>query len=105
MKIADLNIDASRLADICRRYYVTRLEVFGSFASGEAQADSDLDLLVTFEPNAAIGLEFVSLHHELQTLIGREVDLLTRRSVERSGNPYFRRFALSRTELLYENAA
>jgi hypothetical protein len=105
MKLSDLQIDADRLADICRRYHVARLEAFGSFVSGDAEKDSDLDILVTFEPGAAIGLEFVAIQQEFEALFARHVDLLTRQSVERSPNKYFRRFALHRTEVLYEHAA
>lgn len=105
MRLSDLHIDAARLAEICRRHHVERLEAFGSFASGRAEADSDLDVLVTFEPHAGLGLEFVAFHQELQELIGRRVDLLSREAVERSANKYFRRFALRRTRVLYERAA
>ena len=105
MRLRDLKIDADRLADICRRFHVARLEAFGSFVSGEAQEPSDLDILVTFEPDASIGLEFVALQQEFEALFARHVDLLTRESVERSANKYFRRFALRHTEVLYEHAA
>jgi hypothetical protein len=105
MKLSDLQIDADRLADICRRYHVARLEAFGSFVSGDAEEGSDLDILVTFEPGAAVGLEFVAIQQEFETLFARHVDLLTRQSVEGSPNKYFRRFALHRTEVLYEHAA
>ena len=103
MLLADLHIDQERLAECCRRYGVARLETFGSFVTGDASPESDLDLLVTFEPGATIGLEFVALQQELEEIIGRPVDLLTRESVERSPNKYFRRFALRRTEPLYES--
>lgn len=102
MALADLYIDRKRLSEICRRYSVARLEVVGSFARGEAGPESDLDLLVTFAPEARIGLEFVALKQELEVLFGREVDLLTRASVEHSPNKYFRYYALRRTEPLYE---
>lgn len=105
MKLSELKPDARRLAAICRRYRVAKLEVFGSFASGEAEASSDLDMLVTFEAGAVIGLEFVSLHQELATLFSRRVDLLTRESVERAANRYFRHYALRHTAVLYEHAA
>jgi hypothetical protein len=105
MRLSDLHIDGDRLAEICRRYHVERLEAFGSFVSGEAEADSDVDILVTFEPGATIGLEFVAFQQDLEELFGRPVDLLTRKSVERSANKYFRRFALRRTQVLYERAA
>ncbi|TAK31282.1 MAG: nucleotidyltransferase [Chloroflexota bacterium] len=100
MAVADLHIDRYRLMDICRRYGVARLEVMGSFARGDETPESDLDLLVTFEPDAKIGLEFIALKLELEALFGRPVDLLTRASVEQSPNKYFRRFALRSTELL-----
>jgi predicted nucleotidyltransferase len=103
MLLTDLSIDYERLAECCRRFGVARLETFGSFADGQAGPGSDLDILVTFRPHAEIGLQFVALHKELEGIVGRHVDLLTRESVERSPNKYFRRFALRRTELLYKS--
>ena len=96
-----LAIDHARLVDLCRRYHVAKLELFGSRAKGTSRADSDVDLLVTFEPNAIIGLEFFGLGVELETLLGRHVDLLTRSRVERDRNPRFRANVLSSVELLY----
>ena len=104
MLLQDLRIDRERLVELCERYGVARLEVFGSFAEGSAAPDSDVDLLVTFKPASRVGLEFISLHRELESLLGRSVDLLTRSSVERSPNKYFRRFATRKTEPLYEHA-
>lgn len=101
MGLDDLKIDRNRLAAICRRYGVDRLEVIGSFARGDEGPQSDVDVLVSFKPEARIGLEIVALKEELEALAGRQVDLLTRASVERSPNKYFRRYALQRTELLY----
>lgn len=101
MLVKDLQVDRERLAEVCRRYGVVRLEVFGSFTRGDAEAGSDLDILVTFKPGARIGLEFVALQQELTALFGRSVDLLTRDSVERSSNKYFRRFVLRKTEPIY----
>lgn len=100
----ELQVDRERLAEVCEGHGVERLEVFGSFGRGDAEASSDLDILVTFRPGAHGGLAFVALHQELESLFGRRVDLLTRRSVERSPNKYFRRFALRRTEPIYERA-
>lgn len=105
MTLSELQIDRGRLDELCRRFHVDRLEVFGSFAAGAAAPDSDLDILVTFEPDATPGLDFVTLQQEFEGLFGRHVDLLTRRSVEQSPNKYFRSFALRRTQVLYERAA
>jgi uncharacterized protein len=104
MRINELQIDSNRLADTCSKHHVARLELFGSFVRGDATPNSDLDILVTFEPGAKVGLGIVALQQELEALFGRSVDLLTRDSVERSSNKYFRRFALERTEPLYECA-
>ena len=97
-----LDVESARLEEICRRHGVARLDVFGSFASGDENDASDVDLLVTFKPDAIKGLDFVELAFELEKLFGRDVDLLTRSSVERSPNKYFRRYALSRAEPIYE---
>ncbi len=102
MHVADLHIDRGRLAECARRFHVVRLEIFGSFARGDAGTDSDLDLLVTFGRRSKVGLDVVQLQQELEALSGRSVDLLTRESVLRSPNKYFRRYALAHTEPLYE---
>ena len=93
----ELVIDHSALAAVCRRRGVRQLEAFGSFATGNAHSDSDIDLLVTFDPGHGVGLEFVALQQELATLLDRRVDLLTRDSLGASPNKYLRRFALSKT--------
>ena len=100
MNTKDLTVEQNQLAEICRHYKVTRLDVFGSFSRGDATSTSDLDVIVTFEDNADIGLELVELKLELERLFGRSVDLITRSSVENSPNKYFRRFALMKTEPL-----
>jgi hypothetical protein len=78
--------------------------VFGSFVRGDAAPGSDLDILATFMPGAKVGPRIVALQQALEDSFGRPVDLLTRESVERSPNKYFRRFALRRTKPLYECA-
>jgi hypothetical protein len=102
MFVDDLHIDRKRLAAVCAKHHVAKLEVFGSFVRGDAQSGSDLDILVTFRTGARDGLEIVALQQELEVILGRSVDLLTRSSVERSANKYFRRFATRRTEPIYE---
>ena len=96
-----LDVDRKRLADLCRRYHVAKLELFGSRAKGTSRPDSDVDLLVTFEPGQTPGLEFFGLADELEKLLGHPVDLLTRPRVERDENPYFKQSVLSVAEPLY----
>jgi uncharacterized protein len=104
MLAEDLHVGHERLSEVCERYGVGRLEVFGSRLRGEAGAQSDLDILVTFRPGAARGLEFVAVQQELEGLLGRPVDLLSRKSVEHSPNKYFGRFAVSQTGPIYESS-
>ena len=99
-----VDVDDHRLAEICRRYRVAKLELFGSRARGEGRPDSDIDLLVSFEEGYTPGLEFVSLADELESCLGHKVDLLTRSSIENSANPYRRRSILSITEPVYVTA-
>ncbi len=100
-----LDIDADRLAELCRRYHVVTLELFGSRAKGAARPDSDVDLLVTFEEGQTPGLEFFGLALDLEALFGHPVDLFTRASIERSPNPIKRQSILATTERLYDRAA
>ncbi|MBN8524369.1 MAG: nucleotidyltransferase domain-containing protein [Planctomycetes bacterium] len=96
-----LDIDREALIAFCRRNRVARLELFGSRAKGTARPDSDVDLLVTFEDGYTPGLEFFGMGDELEGILGRRVDLLTRRTVEHDRNPYFKQSVLSVTEPLY----
>lgn len=95
------DVDRERLAELCRRFHVARLELFGSRAIGTARPESDVDLLVTFEEGKTPGLGFVALCLELESLFRRHVDLLTRRTVERDEDPDFRRGILDHAETLY----
>ena len=101
--MTDLHIDPERLPDSCHLNNIARLVTLGNFVTGDAGPKSVLDLLVTFRPEVHVGLEFVALQQELEEILGRPFDLLTRASVERSPNKYFRRFALRHTEPLYES--
>ena len=68
--------------DELRRMHVTRLELFGSVARGEASETSDVDLLVEFEPGACVSLfDFAEVQVFLQDLLGCEVELVMRHCV------------------------
>lgn len=80
----NINIPENELADLCRRYYVRELAVFGSVLRHDFRDDSDIDILVEFEPGAPIGLiEYVRLQNELTELLGRSVDLVEKRGLKR----------------------
>ena len=96
-----LPVDANRLADLCRRYHVAKLELFGSRAKGTARPESDVDLLVTFASGYTPGWELGGLLIDLRDLLGRRVDLITQWTLEHEQSPRFRANVLASTELLY----
>ena len=85
MQIRDrLNIPSDQLAEICQRYHVRELALFGSVLRDDFHADSDIDVLVEFEPDAPIGLfELVRLKNDLSMLLGRDVDLVEKAGLKR----------------------
>lgn len=76
-----LEIDAKRLREVCQRYGIIRLEIFGSMARGTNDPDSDVDLLYTLAPGARLGWEIEELTSELEAVLGRRVDLVSRRAL------------------------
>jgi len=83
---------------LCRKYHVARLALFGSASRGEAQEDSDLDLLVSFEPGKTPGLGFFMLQEELKDVLGYPVDLNTPEDL----SLYFRDQVLREARVVYE---
>ncbi len=83
-----LPIDPAKLAEVCRRHRIRKLSLFGSQLKGTARPDSDIDLLVEFEPDAGISLfDMARIELELSALLnGRKVDLRTAQDLSR----YFR---------------
>jgi len=89
-----IELPSDRIADVCRRYDVQELSVFGSASRGDMQPESDIDMLVDFKPGARIGLvKFASLNEELQVLLGRRVDLVTRTGLKPRVRPHVLREA------------
>lgn len=72
-------VDSERLRQVCERYGVVHLDVFGSVARGQATTDSDIDLLYVLAPDAHLGFGIVDLEAELAEIFGRPVDLVSRK--------------------------
>lgn len=70
-------LDRGRVADFCRRHRIRRLALFGSVLRDDFRPESDLDVLVVFEPGARTGLAFFDMQDELSEIAGRRVDLNT----------------------------
>lgn len=84
------------------RWQVSELSVFGSAARDELAPGSDIDFLVEFAPQARRTLlEHVAMQQELEMLLGRRVDLVSRRAVERSANPIRRDEILKTAQVIH----
>ncbi len=66
----------SRIAEVCRRYGVAELSVFGSVARGDDTDESDVDLLYVLAPDSKLGFDIVDLRDDLQKIVGRHIDLV-----------------------------
>ena len=77
------HVDRSMLADVCERFGVVELAVFGAVVRGEEGPDSDVDLLYVAAPEARLGFALNRLEDELAALFGRRVDLVSRKALHR----------------------
>ena len=92
-----INLPKQKIADFCRRHHIRKLAVFGSALREDFRPDSDLDVLVEFEPGHTPGLAFFGMEQELSELLGRKVDLNTPQFL----SPYFRDKVLAEAEVQY----
>ncbi len=97
-----IEVDREELAEFCRRNHIRELAFFGSVLRDDFRPDSDVDVLVEYDPEAHVGLfDMIGMEAELAGMLGRPVDLVDRDAVEESPN-YIRRNEVLRTaEVFY----
>jgi predicted nucleotidyltransferase len=99
---ANIPLDREKIADFCQRWKITELALFGSVLRDDFRSDSDVDVLVTFAPDAEWSLfDHLVMEEELSALLGRKVDLVSRRAIERSTNWIRRKAILETAEPFY----
>lgn len=97
-----IQIPRNEIATFCQEHKIRRMAFFGSVLSEDFRPDSDVDILVDFEPGAKLGLfDIVRRQEELKNILGREVDLVDRTAIERSPNYLRRKAILNSLELIY----
>lgn len=102
MNAAETLLNPQTLAAFCQRWKIREFAVFGSALRDDFGPESDLDVLVSYAPDAKWSLlDHVAMEEELRGLTGRPVDLLTRRAVERSDNWIRRKAILESAQVLY----
>jgi predicted nucleotidyltransferase len=98
LHLGNTPVDEAALVELCRRYRVRELSVFGSAARGEMHPNSDIDLLVEFLPDAEVDLvDHAGLMLDLARLLGRRVDLVSKNGLK----PLIRASVLEEARLLY----
>lgn len=74
---ARIQLPREKVADFCRKHHIRRLALFGSVLRDDFTPESDVDVLVEFEPGYVPGLAFFGMQRELSAIVGRAVDLNT----------------------------
>jgi predicted nucleotidyltransferase len=93
-----LSYDRSQLAEFCQRNHIRRLAFFGSVLREDFSPESDVDVLVEFEPGAKVGLlRMAALESELSQIIGQKADLRTAADLSR----YFRDEVIAEAQVQY----
>jgi predicted nucleotidyltransferase len=102
MRIGDIEVSDEALRDMCRKWKIRRLELFGSARSGRLGPNSDIDFLAEFDADEQWSLmDLARAQEEFSTLLGRRVDLVDRKNLERSANLIRRDAILNSAEVVY----
>jgi uncharacterized protein len=97
MARARIDIPKDRIVSFCQEHHIRQLALFGSVLRDDFRPDSDVDVLVEFDPGFVPGLKFFSLEDELSKILGRKVDLNTPGFLSK----HFRNQALAEAEVYY----
>lgn len=98
--VVQISIDRGAVAALCRRHHITRLSLFGSVTRDDFGPESDVDVLVEFEPGMTPGFGFFDIQDELAQLLDRPVDLVTREFL----SPYIRDRVMGEAISLYSSS-
>jgi hypothetical protein len=99
MRPLPIDIPREKIAEFCRRHHIKRLSLFGSVLRDDFRPDSDVDVLVEFEPGKTPGFGYVEVQQQLESLLGRRVDLVSAKYVNRR----LRDRVLGSAEVMYES--
>ena len=95
----NLDIPMASIEEFCRKWRITRLSLFGSVLREDFGPDSDVDVLVSFQPDSTWDLlDLVDMRDELKELFGRDVDLVEEEGLR---NPFRRSGILSTRQVIY----
>jgi predicted nucleotidyltransferase len=102
MKLKNIELPVEQIQNFCDRWHITEFALFGSILRDDFRSDSDVDVLVTFAPDAQRGLsETLQMKDELQSIFGRKVDFIVKTAIERSENWLRRKNILESAQIIY----
>jgi uncharacterized protein len=102
MSMTAISLPMEKITEFCDRWQITEFALFGSVLRDDFRDDSDIDVLVTFAPNAQRGLtETLQMRDELQAIFDRDVDLIVKAAIERSENWLRRKNILESAKIIY----
>ena len=102
MNRTKIEMPKEKIAEFCQKWKIVELSLFGSVLRDDFRSDSDVDMLVTFSPDAEWSLlDHVAMEEELSVIFGKKVDLVSRRAIERSENYIRRQHILSSVQTIY----
>jgi predicted nucleotidyltransferase len=97
-----LGVSQKAIAEFCQRWHIIEFAVFGSVLRSDFRPDSDIDVLVTFAPEAKRGLtETLQMQDELKAMFDREVDFIVKTALEKSQNWLRRQTILDSAQVIY----
>ena len=102
MKQINIHLPENKIKAFCQKWKIAEFALFGSAIRGDFRPDSDVDVLVTFDPASQWTLfDHVDMEAELKAILERDVDLVNRRGIERSRNHVRRQDILDSAQIIY----
>jgi len=97
-----IKVPKTKITEFCKRWNVSEFAIFGSALRADFRPDSDVDVLVSFAPQAHVTLfDMVHMQDELKAIFGREVDLVSKRGVETSRSHLRRKNILESAQVIH----
>ena len=102
MKLQNIDLQIDEIRQFCLKWQIIEFALFGSVLRDDFKPDSDIDILVSFAPNAKRGLsEMLQMQDELQVIFKRKVDLIVKAAIKRSENWLRRKNILESAKIIY----
>lgn len=101
-----IEIPFKKIISFCQKWNISEFAFFGSVLRDDFDPqNSDIDIMITFAPDQHWGWDIVTMKEELETLFKRPIDLVTKKAIENSKNPFRKKEILDTYQVIYEKAA